>query len=189
MMTIAKKLRKGWKILTFRLKNQGVHTTLLWMVGRGIPKLTGVPMLRFSQITPQIFVGPQFNHRGKRALEAHGITADVNLRLEFDDAAHGLALAQYCYLPTVDDDAISMEHLRQGVAFIEAEVAAGRKVYIHCAGGVGRAPTMAAAYFINAGYTLENALALIRRARPFIKIMPPQMAQLKKFEALVKNDR
>lgn len=188
-MTLIKKLRKGGKILVFRLKNQGVHTTLLWMVGRGIPKLTGVPMFRFSEITPQIFVGPQFNQRGKRMLEARGITAAVNLRLEFDDAAHGLALAHYLHLPTVDDDAISMEHLRQGVSFIEGEVAAGRKVYIHCAGGVGRAPMMAAAYFINAGYTLENALALIRRIRPFIKIMPPQMAQLKKFETLVRNDR
>ena len=26
----------------------------------------------------------------------------VNMRVEYDDAAHGLALARYCHLPTVD---------------------------------------------------------------------------------------
>jgi hypothetical protein len=33
------------------------------------------------------------------------------------------------------------------------------------------------------GMTLHEALALIRKARPFISIVPPQMAQLKEFEA------
>jgi protein-tyrosine phosphatase len=55
-------------------------------------------------------------------------------------------------------------------------------VYIHCAGGVGRAPTLAAAYFITQGMTLDEALALIRRTRPFIHIMPAQMDQLRQFE-------
>ncbi len=188
-MALLKKLKKGWHILCYRVRTQGWRTTFIWMIGRGIPKLTGVPLLQYSRITPQIFVGPQFNQRGKRQLEAAGITAGVNLRIEFDDAAHGLAFDRYCYLPTVDDDAPSIEHLQQGVDFIRQEVAAGGKVYIHCAGGVGRAPTMAAAYFISEGYTLDAALALIRRTRPFIKIMPPQMAQLKKFETLVNNGR
>ena len=186
-MALMKKLKKGWHILRYRVKTQGWRVTFIWMIGRGIPKLTGVPLLQYSQITPQIFVGPQFNQRGKRQLEAAGITADVNLRIEFDDAAHGLALGKYLHLPTVDDTAPSIEHLRRGVNFIRREVEAGGKVYIHCAGGVGRAPTMAAAYFISEGYSLDAALALIRRTRPFIKIMPPQMAQLQKFETLVNN--
>lgn len=186
-MALMKKLKKGWNILRYRVKTQGWRVTFIWMIGRGIPKLTGVPLLQYSQITPQIFVGPQFNRRGKRQLEAAGITAAVNLRTEFDDAAHGLALEHYLHLPTVDDAAPSIEHLQRGVDFIRREVESGGKVYIHCAGGVGRAPTMAAAYFISDGYSLDAALALIRRARPFIKIMPPQMAQLKKFESLVKN--
>lgn len=188
-MALTKSLKKGWNILSYRLKNQGLRTTLIWLYGRGVPKLTGVPLLQFSEITPQIFVGPQFNLRGKNALERTGITADVNLRIEFDDAEHGLALEHYLHLPTVDDDAISIEHLHSGVDFIRAQVAAGRKVYIHCAGGVGRAPTMAAAYFIAEERSLTEALALIRATRPFIKVMPPQMAQLQKFESLVKNGR
>ena len=175
---------KGLRIVADRLRRQGLRTTLIWVYGRGLPKLTGIPLVRFSQITPQVFVGGQFGQRGKRKLERLGVTGAVNLRVEFDDAAHGLAFQHYCHLPTIDDDAPTLDHLAAGVAFIRRVIDAGGKVYIHCAGGVGRAPTMAAAYFIAQGMTRDEALALIRRTRPFIRIMPPQMAQLERFEAV-----
>jgi len=184
LLKILKLVRKGMSIVAGRLRTQGLRVTLLWAWARGIPKLTGIPLLKYSQITPQIFVGPQYRRAGKRHLEEAGITADLNLRAEFDDAAHGLALARYCHLPTVDDTAPSLEHLQQGVAFIRQVVAGGGKVYIHCAGGVGRAPTMAAAYFLSQGMSLPRALSLIRRTRPFIRITPPQMARLQEFERL-----
>jgi len=177
------KLRKGWRILTDRLRTQGLRTTLLWMFARGVPKLTGVPMLRHSEVTPQLYIGPQYGRRGKLSLERAGITAGVNLRAEFDDLAHGLALEHYCHLPTVDDDAIAAEDLERGVAFVRQQIDAGRKVYIHCAGGVGRAPTLAAAYLVSTGLTLDEALAKIRCVRPFIFITPPQMAALAEYEA------
>ena len=179
--------RKGWRILVHRLRTQGLRVTLIWVYGRGWPKLTGVPLFRYSRITPQIYVGGQYGKRGKRKLEAAGISGDLNLRTEFDDAAHGLALADYCHLPTVDDDAPSVEHLQQGVDFIRRVLAAGGRVYVHCAGGVGRAPTMAAAYFVAQGMTLDEALALIRRTRPFINITPPQMARLREFAAMYRQ--
>jgi protein-tyrosine phosphatase len=183
MRTLIRKAHIGLSILSRRLSVQGLRVTLLWAISRGYSKLTGIPILRHSQITPQLYVGAQYGRRGKRTLERAGIEGDVNLRTEFDDAAHGLALAQYCHLPTTDDEAPSFEHLSQGVAFIERVISGGGKVYIHCAGGVGRAPTLAAAYLITQGMTLDHALALIQRTRPFIYIMPSQMAQLREFEA------
>lgn len=184
MRTVLPYVRKALSIVVDRLRSQGLRTTLVWLYGRGVPKLTGVPLVRYSQITPQVFVGGQYGRRGKRKLEALGVTGGVNLRAEFDDAAHGLALAHYCHLPTVDDAAPSLEHLTEGVTFIERMTRNGGKVYIHCAGGVGRAPTMAAAYFVAQGMALDEAIALIRRTRPFIRIMPPQMEQLRRFEIL-----
>ncbi|MBN1678974.1 MAG: dual specificity protein phosphatase family protein [Anaerolineae bacterium] len=178
-----KTARKGIRIVNHRLRTQGLRTTLIWIYGRGVPKLTGVPLLRYSRITPTVYVGPQYGQRGKRRLENAGIHAGVNLRTEFDDAVHGLALAHYCHLPTEDDTAPTIEHLDEGVAFMQRMIADGQKVYIHCAGGVGRAPTLAAAYFIREGVTLDAALDLIRQARPFIFITPPQMACLREYEA------
>lgn len=174
-------LRKGWRILTRRLREQGAVVTLQWAWGRGLSYVTGVPLLRFSRVTPQLYVGPQFNARGKRALEREGITAVVNLRTEFDDAAHGLAFPHYCYLPTVDDDSPSPAHFQKGVDFIQTQIATGGKVYIHCKAGVGRAPTVAAAYLIAQGASLDSALAQIKAARPFITITSPQMAALHRY--------
>jgi hypothetical protein len=177
-------LQKGWTILVRRVRSQGLTTTLVWMYGRGVPYLTGRPLLQYSEVTPQLYVGPQYGQPGKRMLQARGINACVNMRIERDDAAHGLALDRYLHLPTVDDTAPSLEHLEQGVAFIRDVISGGGKVYIHCGAGVGRAPSMAAAYLMAEGYTLAEALAMIRKPRPFITITPPQMEQLRKFENL-----
>ena len=174
---------KGLRILLDRLRTQGLRTTLVWVWGRGFPKLTGIPLVRYSQITPELYVGGQYGARGKRKLERLGVTGGVNMRIEFDDAAHGLALADYCHLPTVDDAAPTLDHLHEGAAFTRRVIDGGGKVYIHCAGGVGRAPTMAAAYLITQGMTLDDAIALIKQHRPFIRIMPPQIDQLRQFEA------
>lgn len=181
MLNPINSLKKVPTIILRRLREQGVGTTLIWLYGRGFPLLTGIPIMKYCEITPFLYIGPQYNQRGKRRLEQEGIQHDVNLRIEFDDAAHDLALAHYCYLPTIDDDAPTIEHLKQGAAFIEQAINNGEKVYIHCAGGIGRAPTMAAAYFISQGMSLDEAIALIKKTRPFINIMPPQLAQLKHF--------
>ena len=175
-------IKKGWNILVRRLRTQGISTTMLWLYGRGMPYLTGVPILKYSQVTPQLYVGPQFRQPGKRFLAAQGINASVNMRVEKDDVLLGLDLERHLHLPTIDDDAPSLEHLRQGVDFIHEVIQSGGKVYIHCGAGVGRAPSMAAAYLMSDGYSLDEALELIRKVRPFIALTPPQLAQLRKFE-------
>jgi hypothetical protein len=177
-----KLIKKIGGIITRRFRKQGFKTTLVWFYARGLPLMTGVPMVRYSQITPEVFIGPQYRRAGKRRLEKLGVTGGVNMRIEFDDATENLALARYCYLPTIDDDAPTLEHLQEGVKFIQQVIDEGGKVYIHCAGGIGRAPTMAAAYFISQGYRLDEAIALIKKSRPFISITLVQLEQLRKFE-------
>lgn len=180
-------VRKGFEIIGDRVRTQGLRTTGLWFLIRGLTFVSGVPTVRYSQITPQLYVGPQYRSWGKRKLERLGIRASVNMRTEFDDAAHGLALTKYCHLPTVDDQPPTLAQLQRGVEFIAAEVEAGGKVYIHCAGGIGRAPTMAAAYFMSQGLNLEQALAKIRQARPFIRVMPEQLARLRELQTSLQS--
>jgi predicted protein tyrosine phosphatase len=176
-----KRLRASVARLADRLKTQGGVVTLNWLLGHGLPRLMGIPILRYCRVTPQIYVGAQIGAIGKRRLLAQGFTASVNLRREFDDAARGLALTQYCYLPTDDEHAPTLAQLEAGAAFIHAVLESGGKVYIHCHGGIGRAPTLAAAYFMRQGYSLEAALALIRTVRPFIRPTVEQLEQLKRF--------
>jgi dual specificity MAP kinase phosphatase len=179
---------KALQIIYRRITKQGVRVTILWLYGRGLPALTGVPLLQFSKITPNLYVGPQYRKQGLRLLQTEGIHAVVNMREEKDDQALGLAPEEYCYLPTPDDEAPCIEQLRQGVEFIQRIIQKGGKVYIHCGAGVGRAPTMAAAYLIHQGMHVEEAIATIRAIRPFIFITPPQLQQLYRYYDLIQSN-
>ena len=182
-----KALTKGVRTISERLKTQGVRTTALWAYARGLPKLTGIPLLQYSRVTDALFVGPQFRENGKGTLARAGITHIVNMRSEFDDAKHGLTKGRcgtyhYCHLPTIDDEPISSPHIARGIQFIDSAIDSDGKVYIHCSAGVGRAPSMAAAYLISKGYCANDALDLIRRARPFIRPTPKQIQALRELE-------
>jgi protein-tyrosine phosphatase len=174
----------GMRNFVRRLCTQGAGHTLVWLYGRGLPLLTGIPLLRYGQVTPALFVGSQHGRLGKRKLERLGIHASVNLRSEFDDAAHGLALRSACHLPTPDNTAPTLEHLHEGIAFIRNILEDGGRVYIHCLSGIGRAPTLAAAYLMSEGMTVEEAVETIRRVRPFIDLTRPQIEQLQAWALL-----
>jgi predicted protein tyrosine phosphatase len=152
--------------------------TAWWAADHAVRIITGAPLRRVSEITPQLHVGGQYRRRGWRSMEARGITAVVNMRTEFDDLAVGIAPPRYLHLQVVDDQAPTLEQLHKGCAFIAEEQARKGAVYVHCGSGIGRAATMAAAYLISTGETEENAWALIRRARPFIRPTPPQLEQI-----------
>ncbi len=184
LMQLFNWLKKGLLTLITRLQTQGLRVTLLWLYARGLPILTGIPVMKYSRITPNIYVGPQFRQSGKHRLEALRISASLNLRAEFDDRVRHLELRQHCYLPTEDDHAPTLAQLEQGIQFIQQIVGLGGCVYIHCRGGIGRAPTMTAAYLIDQGATLDEAICMIKKTRPFIKIMPLQMQRLTQFETI-----
>ena len=168
-------------ILWGRLTGQGIPVTAMWAVDHIVRIVAGAPIRRVSQITPGLHVGGQYRQRGWERLTARGITAVVNLRVEYDDEATGIAPQRYLYLPTIDDTPPSLEHLRLGVAFITEEVGRGGSVYVHCGSGVGRAPTMAAAYLVSTGLKPEAAWATIRSVRPFIRPTPRQISQVTRF--------
>lgn len=142
----------------------------------------GAPLPRFSQVTPQLYVGGQHHPRGWARMQALGITAVVSMReTRYDDRALGIATDRYLQLPTRDGTAPTLDHLRAGVAFIEEEIANEGIVYVHCASGVQRAATMAAAYLMSTGLSKQEALAKIREVRPFIN---PRRSQRKQLDRL-----
>lgn len=84
----------------------------------------------------------------KTAYEKHGITQ--------------------CCLPTQDTCIPSVVDLKKGAAFIKEQLAAnpGKRVFIHCKGGIGRASTMTLAhYIINNGDDPRKAMDRIKRQR------------------------
>ena len=175
--------RKAAGIIVWRLRHYGVRVTWIWSWTRVFMCLMGRDAWRFCQITPQLCVGGQMRAGGWRWMKAHGITACVNLREEHDDGVHGVSPDDCLWLPTPDDQAPTQSQLRSGVEFIRRAVEQGGQVYVHCAMGVGRAPTMAAAYLISTGMSPEQAITTIQRVRPFIKMTQSQLEALKQVAA------
>lgn len=171
---------KFFRLLYVRLTTQGLKPTVLWIYNVINRWLIDRPARGLSQITPQLYVGGQFRRRGWRTLQGWGISAVVNLRSEFDDRQLGVDLGRYLYIPTEDDHTPSVDELRQGAEFIAEEIHRGGKVYVHCGSGVGRAPTMAAAYLVSLGHVPTEAWEIIRRARPFIRPTRVQREQIER---------
>ncbi len=175
------------RLLYLRLTTQGVRTTLLWMYNVINRWLIDRPARSLSQITPQLFVGGQFRRRGWRVLQRWGITAVVNLRSEFDDRRLKIGLEQYLYIPTDDDQTPGLDELQQGAEFIAGEIRRGGKVYVHCGSGVGRAPTMAAAYLVSLGHAPGEAWEIIRQVRPFIRPTCVQREQIERLAEILRK--
>jgi hypothetical protein len=164
-----------------QLRSQGLRMVMVEASDQLTRIFLGAPRLRYSQLTPDIFLGGQHVARGIPRLRARGITGVINMRGESDDEAKGVLLGHYLHLPTIDNTPPTLEHLQCGVDFIRQEIEGGGKVYIHCWEGVGRAATMAAAYLVSTGLTPEQAWAKVRAVRQFIRPTPVQMAQVEQY--------
>ena len=185
--TLPQKIAKGARIVAGRLRDQGFRTTALWFIERTYRILSGVSPARTSRVAPNLYVGGQHQRRGLPTMAARGISACVDLRREYGDAAHGLALERQFSLPTDDDNTPTIDELRRAAEFIRQSLAEGRGVYIHCANGVGRAPTTAAAYLITTGLTPVQAWATIRKVRPFVRPTAVQRGQIDQFAQSVQS--
>ena len=67
--------------------------------------------------------------------------------------------------PLLDQKGASVGTLREISAWIDARVAAGKTVVVHCVGGLGRSGMVAASWLCTRGLSAEDAIALVRAAR------------------------
>jgi len=93
-----------------------------------------------------------------------GITAVLNLRSEHQDIFTPPMPTAYLWLPVEDFTDPSMEQLLIGSQFVDTAVKAGDRVLIHCKLGIGRSPTMAAAYLVWADLPVKDAIRQVEEA-------------------------
>ncbi len=101
-------------------------------------------------------------------LKREGIGAVINTCREYNGPVEAYAAAgiEQLHLPTVDFTQPSIEHVRAGVEFIHRNIAAGRKVYVHCKAGRARSATIVMCYLISKGLTPAEAQARLLEMRP-----------------------
>jgi hypothetical protein len=90
---------------------------------------------------------------------------------------------RYLCLPTWDTQGPAPDLIEQGVRWSLKEAADGRPIYIHCAHGHGRSATLMCAAFIAAGKAqgIDEAVALLRQARPRVRLNKKQRAVLQQW--------
>ena len=77
----------------------------------------------------------------------------------------GGARVDYTRLAISDRGLPSPELARRGLALINEHLAAGRNLYLHCFGGIGRTGTLVGCYLAEHGFPGEAALRELRRLR------------------------
>lgn len=139
--------------------------------------------LDYNYITDGIYVGTNqcCQTHFDEELKKLGITADISLEEERLDAPFGVDF--YVWIPVKNHLPPTHDQFDLGVTTLEKLVAMGKKVYVHCKNGHGRAPTLVSAYLIRKGKSPEEAEAFIRSKRPTVHLEETQREALRDFSA------
>ncbi|MBI4123128.1 MAG: dual specificity protein phosphatase family protein [Parcubacteria group bacterium] len=137
--------------------------------------------LEYDYITDGIYIGTNqcCQTHFDEELKKEGITADISLEEDRLDAPFGVDF--YVWIPVKNHTAPKYDQLEFGISVLEKLISMGRKVYVHCKNGHGRAPTLVAAYLIRKGKNSAEAEVFIKSKRPTMHLENTQRQALSAF--------
>ncbi len=152
----------------------------------------GIPLpdrLNMSWITPQLAVGGRVHQDDIARLAASGVSRVVDTRSEYgdDEAALEVHGIQLLYIPTPDTEPLTLDQLIEGTRWINAGIASGERVLVHCEHGVGRSVLLTAAALVASGMTAHDAMRFVQRMRWQAAPNHRQMVRLQQFERVVRT--
>lgn len=132
----------------------------------------------FNYITDGIYIGTNqcCQTHFDEELKKLGITTDISLEEKRIDAPFGVDF--YAWIPVKNHLPPTPDQLDLGVSTLEKLVALGKKIYVHCKNGHGRAPTLVSAYLIRKGKSPKEAEAFIKSKRPTMHLEEAQREAL-----------
>lgn len=122
-------------------------------------------------------------------LQEAGVTRIVDLREadEFEAAQVDYPSIERRHVPVPNHGAPTLAQLQDVTEWL-AQQGDENSVYVHCAGGFGRAATMAIGLLVQRGASVDEAEATVRAARPEIRINDDQRDWLRDVESLRSTD-
>ena len=93
---------------------------------------------------------------------------------------------EVCWIPVEDDEAPSLEQVKEFSVFVEKMKDSQLPLAVHCKGGNGRAGTMLAAHYVLQGEKSADVLASMRAINPKAVRTKVQEDFLSNLEGLVK---
>jgi protein-tyrosine phosphatase/membrane-associated phospholipid phosphatase len=134
---------------------------------------------RWNEVTPQVWVGALPTEEDARAAIAAGVTAVLDLTVEFSETA-AFRQIRYHPLPVLDLTAPTPAQIQEAVEIIERESARGI-VFVHCKAGYSRTAGAVGAWLLATGKaaSVEEVVGRLEAVRPGIVIRPEIRAALR----------
>jgi protein-tyrosine phosphatase/membrane-associated phospholipid phosphatase len=136
----------------------------------------------WNQVTERVWIGAHLGEKQALQCVRAGVTAVLDLTAEFSEARAFRDVA-YCNIPVLDLTQMSNEQLGKATEFIARHSDDGI-VYVHCKIGYSRSAAAIGAWLLSSGraVSVEQALRILKLARPGIVFRPEVTKALKYFE-------
>jgi hypothetical protein len=136
-------------------------------------------------VTDHIFVaGGEFVAENWREAQSQlAVSAIITIDLEKPGEFAAPCPWAWLWLPVGDEAQYTLDHLKLGAQFIEAALAAGRKVLLHAAKGMHRTRPLVAAHLIAQGKSVARAVKELEQ-KPWL---PPYKGDVALLEQLAQQ--
>lgn len=105
-------------------------------------------------------------------LASRGVGLVINMCIEYSGPTEAYSRHNITQLrlPTPDVSEVRLEDIQTAIKAIDTFSAAhpGKRVFVHCKGGVGRAATVGLCYLIHTGLPVDEAMLLLRTKREVV---------------------
>jgi dual specificity MAP kinase phosphatase len=125
--------------------------------------------LRFSRITDYLTIGARPAGPALCYLKESGFKHVIDLNADPEEADETLRVGiSYHPAEVRDNDAVQvwLAKFDLAIGIMRRASDKAEPVYLHCTYGKGRSPTMAMAYLITEGHTVEEAIAVVKSKHP-----------------------
>lgn len=150
--------------------------------GRYLDQVLGIPFKSYCEISDFLWVGAKPRFLGALKLRWSGRTVIFSFLKELPSGSRKGFNSSSTYAPLTEFSSADPSKLHEITSLLFSAEDRGERVFIHCREGVGRAPMVAAAYFVRKGYSVTRALEAVRRGRKFADLTAPQLASLEVYE-------
>ncbi len=132
------------------------------------PSLTSHAMFNISEITSYLYVSNFPRRENLEQIRELGVRLILSMYLMKPDKSLGEPPLTLLWMPVIDSPLIPIPLgvFRVGVRAALPVIEAGNKVLVHCRWGIHRSVGMACCILIEKGYTLSEAIALVKHQRP-----------------------
>jgi protein-tyrosine phosphatase len=122
-----------------------------------------------DEIITSLFLGGLDDLENEKWIEKTGITHVLSIIDKFDVKTVTSQYTQKIFLAADDDYENLLRYFNEGIKFIDDAIQKGGKIFVHCAMGMSRSPTIVIAYLmVKMNLDPKEAFHYVKKRRPII---------------------